>query len=384
MSREENHSELERIATDAHSRFLTYQSACRNNSNPFCQILPTGAALVIAAVSTTIATNARTGRNSDATMDALMRFARWLNCVGNCLFYANVSWILSRGTATAYHQWAEEFCDPLRRAVTPPATPPPPPSPPLPPTGPITPRDESEEATPTTPSTAGGEPGGAPPQGGGGAPGQASPGSGQQQPPGGGQQPPTGGGQQPPAGGGQPPAGGGQQPPPGGGQPPGSPPPPMPGPAGGGGGQWRANPAFADLDTYPADSETFDRDLSGLTTPLTQPMIEAAEDLLRQRSEAASDASFGASLVTLCCKAMAWAEQVTVNACMENVCGPLDAGGTGFDVGALVAVASHMRGQGYPMPSLGEGLRPFADLVTDASRMGDWQRRFDFGADLCD
>jgi hypothetical protein len=113
-------------------------------------------------------------------------------------------------------------------------------------------------------------------------------------------------------------------------------------------------------------------------------MIEAAEHLLRQRSEAASGASFGASLVTLCCKAMAWAEQVTVNACMDNVCGPPDAGGTGLEVGALVAVANRMRGQGYPMPSLGEGLRPFADLVTDASRMGDWQRRFDFGADLCD
>jgi len=122
-------------------------------------------------------------------------------------------------------------------------------------------------------------------------------------------------------------------------------------------------------------------DVGALATTLTMEM-KAIQAEIEDEHQAASPGS--PDWNTLCCKAMAWAEQVTIEACREKVCGEPPKDFPSFPLGALIASANQLQQRGYPMPSIRDGISMFFDLWISSKTVTDWGKRFAFGRSLCE
>ena len=122
-------------------------------------------------------------------------------------------------------------------------------------------------------------------------------------------------------------------------------------------------------------------DVSALATELTAEMRAAQAEIEDERRSTTPGTP---EWTELCCKAMAWAEQVTIEACADHACGPPPTTFPDLPIGALIASANQLEQVGMPMPSIADGISMFFKLWLSSKTVTNWGDRFAFGKSLCE
>lgn len=389
--------EAARLVFEFEQRAAEYRSSCAGEmaDHPFCGILEQGATSIAHLMDNLW----RWATEFESVGDelAFRRLTGWLNCLGRCILDHNRDWM--SGSPNVYFEWADKVCRRIEQ-LTPqwggrppwPTTPSPEPKPESPVTPgddpPVTPGEEDGKPEPViTPGdefpSNDGEPGAAgPEQEGGAAEGAEPPG---ERPPG--QQPPPA---QPPPGGQQPPAG---HPPPPGQPPPGGPPvvppgvkeprPPIggwPGGPGGGQGQPKAGKTTKQQRKEMRAPRGLDR-LWAMEDPDWPPRGLPDEGRLSLSTWGANQS------YVLCCWMYGWAEQMSLEACAESVCGRPGEVPARWPKGARQRLQALVLGSAVNLigaaPGAGDGFMQRWGRRMNPNFMRNFEQRYEEAKQLC-